>query len=65
MTLIDTIINRMLTADVPKRNPLAFLCCCCFPQPRAVVTVHLDSAKSLEKQDIIGAGEGTRNMLLY
>ncbi len=42
--------------DVPKRSPLAFLCCCCFPKPTSVVTVHLDSAQGLEKQDIMGAG---------
>ena len=43
--------------DVPTRGFCGYLCCCCFRAPRAVVTVHLDTAQDLAKQDLVGAGE--------
>ena len=48
---------RFLKKDVPTRGCLGYLCCCCVRAPRAVVTVHLDSAQDLAKQDIVGVGE--------
>ena len=48
---------RCLERDVPTLGWLGHLCCCCVHAPQAVVTVHLDSAKDLAKQDIVGAGE--------
>ena len=47
---------RFLKKEVPGRGCLGYLCCCCFRAPQAVVTVHLDGAQDLEKQDLIGAG---------
>ena len=48
---------RFLKKDVPGRGCLGYLCCCCFRAPQATVTVHLDTAQDLAKQDIVGAGE--------
>ena len=48
---------RCLERDVPTLGWLGHLCCCCVRAPQAVVTVHLDSAKYLAKQDIVGVGE--------
>ena len=41
---------------MPKRGVLGFLCCCCYRAPTALVTVKLDAAQELEKQDLVGAG---------
>ena len=48
---------RFLKKDVPTRGCLGYLCCCCFRAPQATITVHLDSAQDLAKQDIVGTGE--------
>lgn len=48
---------RCLERDVPTLGWFGYLCCCCVHAPQAVVTVHLDSAKDLAKQDIVGVGE--------
>ena len=47
----------MLKKDVPGRGVLGYLCCCCVRPPRAVVTVFLDTAQNLHKQDLVGAGK--------
>ena len=41
---------------MPGRGILYYLCCCCMRYPDALVTVHLDSASGLEKQDFVGEG---------
>ena len=57
---------RFLKKDVPGRGCLGYLCCCCFHAPQATVTVHLDTAQDLAKQDIVGAGELiTHSLRLY
>ena len=48
---------RELKNEVPERGVLGYLCCCCWKKPRAVVTVHLENAHDLKKQDITGAGD--------
>lgn len=45
-----------LKKDAPSRGMLGYLCCCCVRTPRALVTVHLDTAQDLQKQDLVGAG---------
>jgi calpain-5 len=40
----------------PVRGVVGVLCCCCWKRPRALVTVHLEDAHGLKKQDITGAG---------
>ena len=42
--------------DIPTRGFLGYLCCCCYGAPQSLVTVHLDTAQGLVKQDIMGAG---------
>ena len=36
---------------------MGYLCCCCVKAPKALVTVQLDTAQDLHKQDLVGAGE--------
>ncbi len=48
--------HSQMKKDVPTRGFLGYLCCCCFGAPKAVVTVHLDGAQGLAKQDMTGAG---------
>ena len=48
---------RVLKYDGPRRGCLGFLCCCCVGLPQAVVTVKLECATELAKQDMIGKGE--------
>ena len=55
-------LYRQLMMDVPVRGVMGMLCCCCWKRPRALVTVHLEDAHDLKKQDITGAGQNT---LLY
>ena len=55
-------LYRQLMMDVPVRGVMGILCCCCWKRPRALVTVHLEDAHDLKKQDITGAGQNT---LLY
>ncbi|KAL5506663.1 hypothetical protein EMCRGX_G008375 [Ephydatia muelleri] len=47
---------RVLKYDGPRRGCLGFLCCCCVGLPQAVVTVKLECATELAKQDMIGKG---------
>ena len=49
--------HRELVKDAPVRGMVGMLCCCCWSKPRAVVTVHLEDAHDLKKQDITGAGQ--------
>ena len=63
-TFYASIFHRFLKKDVPGRGCLGYLCCCCFHAPQATVTVHLDTAQDLAKQDIVGAGELTTNLRL-
>ena len=42
-----------------------YLCCCCMRYPQALVTVHLDSATGLEKQDFMGAGEKVDTLFIH
>ena len=48
--------SRLLKNDAPGRGFLGYLCCCCFGAPKAVLTVTLDTAQDLQKQDVMGAG---------
>jgi len=48
---------RELSKDIPNRGMIYYLCCCCMKYPQALVTVHLDRATGLEKQDLMGVGE--------
>ena len=48
---------RELRMDSPSRGCLGYLCCCCVRLPQAVVTVKLECATELAKQDMIGKGE--------
>ena len=50
------LLSRELKKDVPARGMLYYLCCCCMRYPDALVTVHMDSASGLEKQDFVGEG---------
>ena len=50
------LLSRELKKDVPSRGMLHYLCCCCTRYPDALVTVHLDSASGLAKQDFVGEG---------
>ena len=52
-------LYRQLMMDVPVRGVMGILCCCCWKRPRALVTVHLEDAHDLKKQDITGAGQRT------
>ena len=55
-------VSRELTRDIPTRRVLGVLCCCCWRRPHALVTVHLEDAHGLKKQDITGAGQSLPGM---
>lgn len=48
---------RELKKDVPTRGFFGYLCFCCWKKPQVLVTVHLEEAHDLKKQDLTGAGE--------
>ena len=53
---VPRISCRELKKDFPTRGLLGYLCCCFWRRPQAQVTVHLEDAHDLKKQDITGAG---------
>ena len=40
-------LSRLLKKDVPGRGILGYMCFCCVGAPKALVTVHLDTAQDL------------------
>ncbi|CAI8004166.1 Calpain-5, partial [Geodia barretti] len=47
---------KELKLEAPERGVMGVLCCCLWRRPRALVTVHLENAHDLKKQDMTGAG---------
>ena len=58
---------RELVKAGPVRGVMGMLCCCCWKKPHALVTVHLEDAHGLKKQDITGAGQTStlKSVLLH
>ena len=54
--LSHSLSTRELKLDAPERGLKGVLCCCLWRRPRALVTVHLENAHDLKKQDVTGAG---------